>query len=49
VFARTFELTDCLCLDSIARGDTLAFRSQAVTGEQLRDFGVCAGLLDELA
>ena len=46
VLARTFELTDCLCLDSLARGDELAFRSQAVSGEQLRDFGVCAGLLD---
>lgn len=48
VLARTFELTDCLCLDSLARGDALAFRSQAVAGEQLRDFGVCAGLLNEL-
>ena len=49
VLARTFELTDCLCLDSLARGDELAFRAQAVTGAQLRDFGICACLLDELA
>jgi hypothetical protein len=48
LLARTFELTDCLCLDSLARGDVTAFLSQAATGERLRDFAVCARLLDEL-
>jgi hypothetical protein len=43
----TLELTDCLCLDSLARGDATAFECQAATGAQLREFGICAGMLDE--
>jgi hypothetical protein len=44
---RTLEVTDDLCWDSLTRGDTTAFDSQAATIAQLREFGVCAGLLDE--
>jgi hypothetical protein len=44
---RTLEVTDELCFDSLARGDVKAFDCQAATVVQLREFGVCAGLLDE--
>jgi hypothetical protein len=47
VLIRTLEVTDGLCLDSLARGDATAFGCQAATGAQLREFGICAGLLDE--
>jgi hypothetical protein len=46
VLTRTVEVTDGLCWDSLARGDATAFNRQAAAGAQLRDFGVCAGLLD---
>jgi hypothetical protein len=45
VLVRTLEVTDGLCLDSLARGDAAAFGRQAATGAQLREFGICAGLL----
>jgi hypothetical protein len=44
---RTLEVTDELCFDSLARGDVKAFDCQAATVAQLREIGVCAGLLDE--
>jgi hypothetical protein len=44
---RTLEVTDELCFDSLARGDVAAFDCQTATVAQLREFGVCAGLLDE--
>ena len=47
VLIRTLELTDGLCWDSLARGDATAFGCQAATGAQLREFGICACLLDE--
>lgn len=47
VLIRTLEVTDGLCWDSLARGDTTAFNSQAASAAELREFGVCAGMLDE--
>jgi hypothetical protein len=47
VLIRTLDLTDGLCMDSLARGDTAAFGYQAATCAQLHEFGICAGLLDE--
>jgi hypothetical protein len=47
VLTRTVELTDGLCWDSLARGAATAFNRQAAAGAQLREFGVCAGLLEE--
>ena len=47
VLIRTLEVTDGLCLDSLARGDAAAFGCQTATAAQLREFGICAGLLDE--
>lgn len=49
VLIRTLEVTDGLCWDSLARGDTTAFNRQAAGGAELREFGVCAGLLEEAA
>jgi len=40
-------LTDGLCWDSLTRGDSLAFTREAAIGAELREFGVCAGLLSE--
>jgi hypothetical protein len=47
VTARALALTERLCWDSLARGDTAAFTRQAAVGAELHDFGVCAGLLRE--
>jgi hypothetical protein len=47
VAVRALELTDRMCWDSLARGDAAAFARQALSGAELRDFGVCAGLLGE--
>jgi hypothetical protein len=47
VLIRALEATDTVCWDSLARGDMTAFNCQAATGAELREFGVCAGLLDE--
>jgi hypothetical protein len=38
---------DEVCWDSLTRADTTAFDRQAATAAQLREFGVCAGLIDE--
>ena len=46
VLIRALEMTDAICLDSLARGDKTAFSSQVASGAQLREFGVCAGLLE---
>jgi len=40
-------LTDRLCWDSLDRGATAAFACQAAICAELRDFGICAGLLEE--
>jgi hypothetical protein len=47
VVVRALELTDGLCWDSLTRGDTSTFTSQAGICADLREFGVCAGLLEE--
>ena len=44
---RALALTDGLCWDSLERGDTLAFACQAAICAELRDFGICARLLQE--
>jgi hypothetical protein len=47
VVVRALDLTDSLCWDSLTRGDSVAFSCQAAISSGLREFGVCAGLLDE--
>lgn len=47
VEVRALELADGLCWASLALGDTIAFDRQALAGAQLREFGVCAGLLSD--
>ena len=47
VTVRALALADGLCWDSLNRGDTVAFTRQAAVCDELREFGVCAGLLDE--
>jgi hypothetical protein len=45
VVVRALELIDSLCWESLQRGDITAFDHQGALGAELRDFGVCAGLL----
>ena len=47
VLIRALEMTDAICLDSLARGDTTAFSCQVASGAELREFGVCAGLIED--
>jgi hypothetical protein len=47
VVVRALQLTDGLCWDSLELGETAAFFGQAAFCAELREFGVCAGLLDE--
>jgi len=47
VTVHALALADGLCWDSLNRGDTAAFSCQAAVCDKLREFGVCAGLLDE--
>jgi hypothetical protein len=44
---RALALTDRLCWDSLERGDSAAFTCQAAICAELREFGVCARLLQE--
>ncbi len=44
---RALSLINGLCWESLTRGDTTAFARQAAAGAELREFGVCAHLLDE--
>ena len=44
---RALALTDRLCWDSLERGDPAAFTCQAAICAELRDFGICARLLQE--
>jgi hypothetical protein len=44
---QALALTDTLCWDSLEQGATAAFACQAAICAELRDFGVCAGLLEE--
>jgi hypothetical protein len=47
VVVRALALTDTLCWDSLQRGDAAAFTRQAALCAELRDFGICAGWLEE--
>lgn len=47
VLARTFSATDAICLDSLARGDITAFSAQVACAAELREFGACAGLIQD--
>jgi hypothetical protein len=47
VTVRALALTERLCWDSLARGDAAAFARQAAAGAALREFGECAGLLED--
>jgi hypothetical protein len=47
VVIRALALTDGLCWDSLDRGNAAAFSQQAAISAELREFGVCAGLLEE--
>lgn len=47
IAARAVELTDGVCLSSLARGETAAFVREAAICAELWEFGVCAGLLEE--
>jgi hypothetical protein len=44
---RALELTDSLCWDALARGDTMQLARGAAIAADLCEFGVCAGLLDD--
>jgi hypothetical protein len=44
---RALALADRLCWDSLERGDPAAFTCQGAICAELRDFGVCARLLQE--
>jgi len=48
VIVRALALADGLCWDSLDRGDTVAFARQATVGDELQEFGVCSGLLEEV-
>ncbi|MFE2698810.1 hypothetical protein [Streptomyces mirabilis] len=43
---RALEPTDTLCLDSLRRGDVVAFARQCARGAEPREFCVCAWLAD---
>lgn len=45
VAMRALDVADELCWESVTRGDTAAFRGQAVVSARIYEFGVCAGLL----
>ncbi|HTP17769.1 MAG TPA: hypothetical protein VMK13_18300 [Streptosporangiaceae bacterium] len=45
--ARALVLADGMCWDSLTGGDAGAFARQAEISAELRQFGICACLLDE--
>jgi hypothetical protein len=47
VVVRALDVTDRVCWESLTRGDAAAFTRAAEVGAELREFGVCAGLLGE--
>jgi hypothetical protein len=47
VTVRALALTDRLCWESLNRGDAAVFTRQAAAAAALREFGVCAGLLQD--
>ena len=48
VILRALAVAENLCWDSLDRGDTMAFTRQAAVCEELQEFGVCSGLLEEV-
>jgi hypothetical protein len=48
VAVRGLQLADALCWCSLADGDVAAFENQAGVVSRLFEFGVCAGLVDEV-
>ncbi len=44
---QALALAECLCWESLNRGDTDAFTRQAAVCAELHEFGVCAGLLKD--
>lgn len=47
VLVHALKLTDSLCWESLGQGETSAFSSQAALCAELREFGLCASLLEE--
>jgi hypothetical protein len=47
VAERAMELTDDLCWDALAHGETEAFAREAAIGAELWEYGVCAGLFED--
>ena len=47
VAVRALVVSDDLCWDSWTRADAAAFARQAALCAELREFGVCAGLLED--
>jgi hypothetical protein len=47
VVERAVELTNRVCWDTLERGDAATFVREVAICVELREFGVCAGLLEE--
>jgi hypothetical protein len=47
VTVQALALAECLCWESLSRGDTAAFTRQAAVCSELHEFGVCAGLIKD--
>jgi hypothetical protein len=47
VVRQALTLTDSLCWESLRCGDARAFDCQASISAELREFGICAGLIEE--
>ena len=48
VTVRALARAENLCWDSLSRGDTMAIIRQAAVCDELRELGVCVGLLEEI-
>ena len=47
VVVRALWLIDDLCWESLTSGDAIAFNREATISAELREFGICADLLEE--
>jgi hypothetical protein len=47
VAVRALEFVEALCWDSLTMGDVASFNRLASVGGRLREFVMCAGLVDE--
>jgi hypothetical protein len=47
IAARAVALTDGVCWESLAQGQTAVFAREAAICAELWEFGICAGLLEE--